>query len=114
MVLIAVVTIGIFMVFSSEIEEYFPNTITTGIESFKLDLSNIFTSSLNRAEHQIESSTHQITSSLDTARDETINTAAQTIRYTEQQLEITGEKLDEDLTHIQDASTNLVESLPGT
>lgn len=109
LVIIAVIAVGFLMAFSTEIEEHFPNTVTTGIDAVKLDLQHKINRSLETADQKLDTSSHQITSGLATVKDETVDSAEQTIQYTEEQVSLASEKLGEDLTNIQDTSSEFIE-----
>lgn len=107
--IIAVVSVGILMVFSSEINEYFPNTVTAGLESFKLDLNSIADRSLDSTGQGLDSSTEKIRSQISAAGDETLESAGQTLQYAEEQINSAAEILGEELNELKDTSTEFVE-----
>lgn len=107
--IIAVISVGILVVFSSEINEHFPNTVTTGLESFKLDIASITDQSLESTEQRIDSSTEKIKAQLSKAGDETLASAGQTLEYAEEQINSATEMLEEELTELKDMSTELVD-----
>lgn len=107
--IIAVISVGILIAFSSEINEYFPNTVTTGLESFKLDLNSIAGRSLDTTEQRLDSSTEKIKLQLSTAGDETLESAGHTLQYAEEQINSAAEILVEELNELKDTSTEFVE-----
>ena len=107
--IIAVISVGILIAFSSEIKEHFPNTVTNGLESLKLNLNSIGAKLLESTEHRIDSSPQKITDSLSSVGDETLDSAGQTFEYTEQQLNSAAKKLGEELTELKDTPTEFIE-----
>ena len=102
--IMVIVSAGLLMAFSTEIRGYFPNTITIGLESFKLDVIHLATQSLETAEQKVDSSSQKITEQLSTVRNETLDSAGHTINYAEDQLDSAAETLVEEITGIQDSS----------
>ena len=52
------------IIFSSEIQEFFPNTTTSGVNSLKSDVQILTTNSIESAEEKIDSSINQTHSKL--------------------------------------------------
>lgn len=57
--LISIILIIGGIIFSSEIQEFFPNTSTSGVNSLKSDVKTLTTNSIESAEQKIESSIDQ-------------------------------------------------------
>lgn len=66
LIMIAVIAVGTIMLFSSEISEYFPNTATSGMDSFKQDVSSAASKILESAEQRVDSSSQTVKTQLST------------------------------------------------
>ena len=97
----AIVVVG-GILFGTEIQELFPESTTTGVDSFKSDVSTLASDSIQTAEQTIESSVEEAETKLTDFGHQTIQTAEQTI---ESSVETTETKLSE----IKHNSTNFVE-----
>lgn len=107
--IIAAVSVGLLIAFSSEINEYFPNTATAGLDSFKQDVNSITAQSLESAEQRVDSSSREIKAQLSDASDRTLDAAGQALEYAEGRIDSATEKIGEELTGLEDASAEFVE-----
>jgi len=58
------------IIFSSEIQEFFPNTTTNGVNSLKSDIQTLTTHSIESAEEKIDSSIEKTHSTLVEIKDD--------------------------------------------
>ena len=120
--IIAVVFVGALLVLSSQINEYLPNTTTSGLDSFKQDVDSITANSLQSTEQTVNKSSNYIREQMSDAGGVALDAADQTLDYAESQLHSAADKVGEGLSGLEDTSSNLVgervteifESVPGT
>ena len=109
MIIIAVVAVALLVAFSSEINAYFPNTVTTGLESLKADLGSIKQETLESAEQKITNSSQKITAQLSRTANDTLGTAGQMLDSAEDRMSATGGMLQDGLADLGTASSKFVE-----
>lgn len=97
----AVVLIG-GIAFSSEFQELFPNTASTGVSSLKSDMSNL-------AEESIQTAEQTIDSSIEKAETKLTDFGHQTIQTAEQTMDSSLEKAETKFSEIKQNSTDYVE-----
>jgi len=89
------------IIFSSQIQEIFPNTSTDGIDSLKADVNIMATKSFESAEQKIESSVKQT--------EKLSEIGHQTIKKTEDAVESSLEQADSKLSEFKENSSEYVE-----
>ena len=67
------------IIFSSQIQETFPNASTDGVNSLKSDVSSLTSKSINKAEEKIESSVYKAVEKLTDFGHQTIQSAEEKI-----------------------------------
>ena len=120
--IIAAVSVGLLVAFSSEINDHFPNTATSGLDAFKRDVDSMAAKSLESAGQRIDSSSQKIKTQLAEAGDRTLASAGQAFGSAGDRIDSATGKIGEGLAGLTDMSTGLVEqsitekpeSVPGT
>ncbi|HUT05800.1 MAG TPA: hypothetical protein VMW74_03805 [Nitrosopumilaceae archaeon] len=100
-ILVVILVVG-GIIFSSEIQTYFPNTSSTGINSLETDVNTITTKSLESAEKKIGSSVDKVESKISDIGHQTVQTAENSINSSVDQVETK-------LSEIKQNSTEYVE-----
>ena len=90
------------IVFSSQIQEIFPNTSTDGVNSLKSDVNSLTSKSINKMEEKIESSVEQ-------AEEKLTEFGHQTIQSAENKIESSVKKAENKISEIHQNSTEYIE-----
>ncbi len=90
------------IIFSSQIQEIFPNTSTDGVNSLKSDISSLTSKSIDKAEEKIESS-------VDKAEEKLTDFGHQTIQSAEEKIETSVKKVENKISEIHQNSTEYIE-----
>ncbi|MBA4451617.1 MAG: hypothetical protein H2B00_01590 [Nitrosopumilaceae archaeon] len=90
------------IIFSSQIQEIFPNTSTDGVNSLKSDVDSLTSKSIIKAEEKIESS-------IDKAEEKLTEFGHQTIQSTEDKIESSVKKAENKISEIHQDSTEYIE-----
>lgn len=75
LILVGIGVVAVFALFSSEINSYFPNVVTTGVDSFKQDASSLASSSVESVQDRIDSSSQSVRENIFAAADQTVRGA---------------------------------------
>ncbi len=111
--LVVLVVAIFFVAFSSEINEYFPNAATTGIDSLKQDLDSLTRQQLSSVELQIDSSSQDIHTRLSDMGNKIVDATSHTFVQAEDQLDSVAQQISQDLgdTSAEFIEKNVTEKL---
>ena len=90
------------IIFSSQIQETFPNASTDGVNSLKSDVSSLTSKSINKAEEKIESSVYK-------AEEKLTDFGHQTIQSAEEKIQSSVKKAENKISEIHQDSTEYIE-----
>ena len=90
------------IIFSSQIQETFPNASTDGVNSLKSDVSSLTSKSINKAEEKIESSVYK-------AEEKLTDFGHKTIQSAEEKIESSVKKAENKISEIHQDSTEYIE-----
>ena len=96
-IIAAILVVGGF-IFSSEIQQIFPNTSTTAVNSFETDVNTLATKSFESTEQKISSSVEKAENKLSDIGQQTIQTAESTINSSVEQVETKLSEIKQDST----------------
>lgn len=113
--IIATILIVGGIIFSSEIQQYFPNTSTDGVNSLKTDVNTLTTESFESAEQKITSSAEQAGTKLSDFGHQSVQTAENTINSSVEQAETKLSEIKQDSSEfIEENITDKFEFLNST
>ena len=113
--IIATILIVSGIIFSSEIQQYFPNTSTDGANSLKTDVNTLTTESFESAEQKITSSAEQAGTKLSDFGHQSVQTAENTINSSVEQAETKLSEIKQDSSEfIEENITDKFEFLNST
>ena len=113
-IIASILIVGGF-IFSSEIQQYFPNTSTDGVNSLKTDVNTLTTKSFESAEQKITSSAEQAGTKLSDFGHQSVQTAENTINSSVEQAETKLSEIKQDSSEfIEENITDKFEFLNST
>lgn len=113
--IIATILIVGGIIFSSEIQQYLPNTSTDGVNSLKTDVNTLTTESFESAEQKITSSAEQAGTKLSDFGHQSVQTAENTINSSVEQAETKLSEIKQDSSEfIEENITDKFEFLNST
>ena len=68
------------IIFSTQIQEIFPNTSSDGVNSLKSDISSLTTKSIQTVEEEVNSSVEKVENKITEIGNQTVNKAEETIK----------------------------------
>lgn len=104
-----IIVLAGLVVFSTEINTHFPNTVSTGLESFKLDVASMTDQTLSVAGQKITNSSQRISAQLSSTADDTLDAAGHALEYAEDGAGTAGSAIGDGIGRLGEASGEFVE-----